>query len=170
MVRKVKGFTTLELLIVLALFGILAGLFIREFLIYTARERLKGASEELAGDLNFAKTRSLISLNVYGFCYDNDTEALIIFEDVDRDGKYTQNTDSVRRRNSILENWKGIQIESISLNGTLCAQGGLLFDRRGTLLGSGSKGVSFVLKNSFGEVSNVTVSPLGRISITYGKK
>lgn len=168
MVRKIKGYTTLELLIILALIGILAGLFVREFLIYTARERLKGASEELAADLNFTKTRSMISLNVYGFCYDNDTQTLIIFEDSDKSGNYTQSIDTVHKRNNLMENWKGVQIENITYNRTFCAQGGLVFDRRGSLLSGGAAGVSFILKNSFGEISNVTVNSLGRISITYG--
>lgn len=168
MVRKIGGYTTLELLIILVLIGILGTLFVREFLIYTARERLKGASEELAADLNFAKTRSMISFNNYGFCYDNVTQSFIFFEDLDRSGNYTQNTDNIYKRNNLIENWRGLQVNTITLNKVLCVQGGLVFDRRGSLLSVGTTGVSFILKNSFGEISKVTVNSLGRISITYG--
>jgi Tfp pilus assembly protein FimT len=157
-VRKIRGYTTLELLILIAILAILSAIFIREYLIYTARERLKGAANEIASQLNWIKTKSMISTNFYGICYDNNTRQFLIIEEKNGIINYTNGTD-------LKEKWKGIEVVEIT-NKLLCPQA-FFFDRRGELISGGDSG-SIVLINAFGEKIKISISILGRISVQYG--
>ncbi|BAU24089.1 hypothetical protein THC_1729 [Caldimicrobium thiodismutans] len=165
MVRKIRGYTTLELLILIAILAILSAIFIREYLIYTARERLKGAANEIASQLNWVKTKSMISKNLYGICYDNNTRQILIFEEKNGDGNYTNGIDLIYKIINISENWRGIEVVEITSK-LLCPQA-FIFDRRGELISGGDSG-SIVLINAFGEKIKISISILGRISVQYG--
>lgn len=163
MVREIKGYTTLELLFVVAIISLLSALFIREFLIYTARERLKSSAEELAGILNYAKTRSMITMDNYGFCFNNNTKEIVVFIDKNKNQKLDFPEDLIVRAFKKT----GIIIDA---NNNYCYDNynDAIFDRRGELFSSGANAVTINLQNTFNVTVSLIINPLGRISISYG--
>jgi len=164
MAGKIKGYTTLEILMVLAMLSILGALFVREFLIYIQRERLKSAASEIASEINFIRTRSMISNAIYGFCYDNDTQTFIFFEDKDGVASFNNNTDNVIKSIKISDRWKGVSVGEC--NPCLICRRAIVFDRRGEIA-SVCEG-NFTLVNSYGEAIRIIINKLGRISLLYG--
>lgn len=82
--RKVKAYTTIEVIIILAIIGVLAGLFIKEFINYIANERLKEGLNQLLADIEYVKNKASISALPWGIRGCKDTNKYKIF--MDRDG------------------------------------------------------------------------------------
>lgn len=161
MVRKIKGYTLFEILVVITLIAILSSFFIREILVYVARERLKATTEEFAANLNLIKTKSIISLIPHGFCFNKNTNSFVFFVDRNFDLRYATGETIFEQKVS-----HGIKI-FININAFRCPNA-IIFDRRGEIIHNGTTGFSVVFNNTFGEVMNVTLNALGRISIKYG--
>lgn len=162
MVRKIKGYTLFEILVVITLIAILSSFFIREILVYVARERLKATTEEFAANLNLIKTKSIISLTPHGFCFDNNTNSFVFFVDRNLDLRYATGETIFEQKVS-----HGITFFVNNINALSCPNA-IIFDRRGEIIHNGTTGFSVVFRNTFGEVMNVTLNALGRISIKYG--
>ena len=60
--NKQSGFTLIELMIIIAIMGIFAGIAIPNFLSYLPKSRLNGAARQVMGDLMAARMKS-VSLN-----------------------------------------------------------------------------------------------------------
>jgi type IV fimbrial biogenesis protein FimT len=58
-IARPRGFTAVELLVVLALVGVLASLAAPSFFEQLARRRLEGVATELTSDLQYARTQSV---------------------------------------------------------------------------------------------------------------
>lgn len=59
MLRRHRGFTLIELMVVLAVIAVFATVAVPSFTDQMARRRLEGAASELVTDLNFARTKSV---------------------------------------------------------------------------------------------------------------
>ncbi|MFN4132230.1 MAG: Tfp pilus assembly protein FimT/FimU [Caldimicrobium sp.] len=158
--RKIKAYTTLELLLVISILGILSFLFVREFLIYISRERLKNATEELASLISNCKNRSILSSQNCGYCL-NGTHSIIFFLDNNKDGIFNANSDTIFSHFS--KESENIQIGNGTTLST-CPQAAL-FDKRGELISGGAVAHSIILKNKYEEKRKITVNLLGRISV-----
>jgi len=158
--RKIKAYSLIELLFVIAILFILASFAYREMLVYIARERLKGATEEILGELNWIKTKSTVSSISYGLCIDTSENKVIIFQDENKNNKYDTTIDPVVRTLQVLQRYPGISVNASS--SLLCPRAAVF--NRFSYLANGIPG-KVILSNNFGETKEITISQLGRIRL-----
>ncbi len=82
-----RGYTLLELLVVIALGAILIGIVINEIRGYISYSRLKEAENQILSDLNFIKNQALITGLPWGIRACGGTNRYKIFVDFDGDCK-----------------------------------------------------------------------------------
>lgn len=83
--RKVKGYTLMEVLVVIAIVSILAGFFLYPMLVQIARERLRAGMTQFASDLNQVKFRSISTGSIWGIRACNGSRQYKVFIDHDAD-------------------------------------------------------------------------------------
>lgn len=81
-----KGFTILEIIIVIAIFSIVMAIAIPNMIRQMPRYRLKGAAREIMGDLMWARMQAVSQKNEFKVFLVNDHEYKILDDD-DNDGK-----------------------------------------------------------------------------------
>ena len=81
-----KGFTILEIVIVVTIFGIVAAIAIPNMIGQMPRYRLKGAARQIMGDLMWARMQAVSQKNEFKIFFVNDHEYKILDDD-DNDGK-----------------------------------------------------------------------------------
>lgn len=81
-----KGFTMLEIVIVVTMFGIVAAIAIPNMIGQMPRYRLKGAARQIMGDLMWARMQAVSQKNEFKVFFVNDHEYKILDDD-DNDGK-----------------------------------------------------------------------------------
>ena len=84
--RQARGFTALELIIVMAIFGILAAIAVPNMIAQMPRYRLKGATRQVMGDLMWARMQAVSQKNEFRVFFIND-HAYTILDDENNDGK-----------------------------------------------------------------------------------
>ena len=82
---QVKGFTTMELLTVVAILGILAAAAVPNIIGQLPKYRLNGATREVMGDLMWARMQAVTQENEFMLFLLNDHE-YVILDDDDNDG------------------------------------------------------------------------------------
>ena len=86
MKRRAAGFTAMELIIVMAIFGILAAIAVPNMIGQMPKYRLKGAARQIMGDLMWARMEAVSQKNEFRVFFINDHE-YIILDDDNNDGK-----------------------------------------------------------------------------------
>ena len=147
--QKKAGFTLVELMIVIAIMAILAGIAAPNFQTYMAQRRLNGAARQVMTDLMAARMKA-VSLNQkvkVSFTSDHEYE---IWNDADGNGTLADNEgDDVER--DIHPDYHDVTFFNVSANP--------FFQPRGTAVGS-----TITLTNSSGS-KYVKVALTGRIKI-----
>jgi type IV fimbrial biogenesis protein FimT len=92
MKRRAGGFTLVELIIVIAILGIVAAIAVPNMIAQMPRYRLKGAARQVMGDLMWARMEAVGQKNEFRVFFIND-HAYIILDDDNNDG----NVDSGER-------------------------------------------------------------------------
>lgn len=81
-----KGFTLVEIMIVLAIMGIMAAIAMPNYRTYMAQRRLNGAVRQVYGDLMAARQRAISENRTIGVVFGSDNHGYTIFADTDGDG------------------------------------------------------------------------------------
>jgi len=95
--RDTRGVTLAEMVMVLAIFGVLAALAVPSFLRALPGIRLKGDARDVASVLRLARMRAVADRNQYGVYFDDGQTPpqYILFQDVDEDEELDVSADSV---------------------------------------------------------------------------
>ena len=148
--NKQSGFTLIEMMIIIAIMGIFAGIAIPNYLSYMPKHRLNGAARQVMGDLMLARMQA-VSLNhrVKVFFYSNHEYK--ICDDADNNDTVDDGEGDVQLRD--------IQREYSDVTFDLSKTDDPVFSSRGT-----ATNVTITLQNS-SESKDISISIAGRVKI-----
>ena len=142
-----KGFTLIELMIVIAILGILAGIAAPNFQTYMTRMRLNGAARQIMTDLMEARSKAVSGNNRFRVFFLDDHQYKVLDDDNNNNAEDSGETTITR---DIQDEYYGV---------TLSKTADPIFYPRGTAYGTTIK-----LTNSSG-LKYVKVALTGRIKI-----
>ena len=142
-----RGFTLVEMMIVIALLAIIAAIAAPNFQTYMAQRRLNGAARQVMTDLMDARMKAVSENNQFKVFF-LDTHQYKVLDDENNNG--TEDTGEASVTKDIQSNYPGV---------TLSASAHPIFYPRGTAWGT-----TVTLTNTSGSKS-VSVSTAGRVKI-----
>ena len=142
-----RGFTLVEMMIVIALLAIIAAIAAPNFQTYMAQRRLNGAARQVMTDLMDARMKAVSENNQFKVFF-LDTHQYKVLDDENNNG--TEDTGETSVTKDIQSNYPGV---------TLSASAHPIFYPRGTAWGT-----TVTLTNTSGSKS-VSVSTAGRVKI-----
>ena len=165
-----NGFTLIELIVTLSIFGIMMVIAIPSFLTYLPTMRLKGAARDISSSFQFARMKAVSENNTFAVKFTGSSYS--IYDDNDSDDIYADTTDplDIAIRTSTLSDGisfgvgtnvssgvsgGGIPTDFITFGGDACD-----FSPRGTA----DSGTVYIT-NTKNESYAVTVSSSGRVII-----
>ena len=152
MVRRMEGFTFIELVMVISIFILLSAIATPSLLSWRSSAKLRGAAANLKGDMELAKLKAIQENDTVAIHF--STSSYQIFKDsVPRNGMYDADEDLYGDRT--LPAGVKIDLAKTNFDGE-CAR----FKGRGT-----AEPGSAVLVNPKGTEKTVTVSGLGKITV-----
>ena len=81
--RCSRGFTLMEMMIVVVVIGIVAGLAVPSFLSYMPKLRVKAAAREIVSELRLARSKAVSERRPFGVAFNVGDNTLISFADTD---------------------------------------------------------------------------------------
>lgn len=151
-----KGFTLLELMIVIALIGILAGVMTPSFLQWRDRSKVKGDASELRSVFEYAKLRA-IKHNTNVVVTFPDATSFQAFIDTNKNG--AQDAGEDRLANRTLS-------PGVTITGNTFVGNDMAFNPRGMANGPASTG-TVTMTSPGGESYSVVVSSFGRVRMEH---
>ncbi|RZB30603.1 MAG: type IV fimbrial biogenesis protein FimT [Desulfobacteraceae bacterium Eth-SRB1] len=147
--NKQSGFTLIELIVIIAILAVFAGIAVPNFLSYIPKSRLNGAARQVMGDLMAARMKAVKENNRFRVFFLSDNHHYKILDDdnnnnAEDSGEWT--------------NIKDIQSEYSDV--TFSATADPIFYPRGTAYGT-----TIILTNSAGSTKDVKVHITGRVKI-----
>jgi type IV fimbrial biogenesis protein FimT len=151
--RNNRGFTLTELMIVIAIFGLIAVLSVPNYNRFMMGWRLNGETQQLASALRSARSSAIMKNIDVVFTFDEDAGTYSWFEDENRNG----NLDNDEYESAQFSLPETVEIAGHTLSSTT-----LTFGSKGTTRESGSITLRNTLNNIrsvriFGGTGNVTV-------------
>jgi prepilin-type N-terminal cleavage/methylation domain-containing protein len=143
---NLAGFSLLELVVVIALLGIITGVGLPYYQSFTVSLQLQGAARDLTSDLRYAQQQAVTTQNNYQVVFD-----------------INQNLYTVENASS------GLLIKSraikspISLESTTLASSTAVFNATGAAISSGN----VILSNSNGRHATIDIKPSGYAQISF---
>ena len=150
-----QGLTLVELVVVLALLVVLAGMALPRFGEMLARMRLRNAAQALWGDFMLARTKAIERGISCGIKLDKDAEQYMVF--CDENGNQAYDAGEELKTVSLGEAYKKVEISYTNRDV-------FLFDRRGLPAGFNNGNCTLALEDGSSQVS-IIISSLGRIKI-----
>lgn len=146
--NKQSGFTLIELIVIIAIVAVFAGIAVPNFLSYMPKHRLNGAARQVMGDLMAARMKAVKENNRFKVFFLDNHQYKILDDDnnnnVEDSGEWT-NTKDIQREYSDV---------------TFSATADPIFYPRGTAYGT-----TITLTNSAGSTKDVKVHLTGRVKI-----
>jgi len=143
-IAKSKGFSLVELMIVITIFGVLMAVSMPSFGRFLQTWKLHGEVDRMAAALRTARSAAVMRNINAVFQFDTDAGTYFYFEDEDGDGV----RDSAEYRSATFTLPPGISFESETLGGTT-----ITFGPRGNTMQSGS----ITLENGLERTRQVTI-------------
>ncbi len=143
-----RGFSLIELIIVMAILGVLLGIAAYSWSRYVENARLKTAVREVMVDLEFARERAKTENVTYTVTF------------TDRSPTYTISNGTTTQTKSLSAIGTNIAVESTSFTGNQ-----VKFFPRGTVTMG-----NIVIKNQRGSTGTITINITGRMYVTYDLK
>ena len=177
---KSKGFTQMELLIVIAIIAVTATFTLPNIPKWRARARLNGAAREFATNFQLAKLeaakRDRFCAVTFGIAIDGTTYDAVVYVD-DGNLQYDAGEDTLRRLSLADSIYRTVSLDPSQGGGdglTIADNGmgqpsiafnsrGLPIDHTGNIIAAGADSV--FIRNDQGGTKAITVSPAGNISI-----
>ena len=158
--NKQSGFTLIELIVIIAILGVFAGIAVPNFLSYMPKYRLNGAARQIMGDLMAARMQAVKENRKVGVGWVDETNyGIFRITPVDPGADIW----TIIKPVNIDSNYPGVTLGHATVSGGFIGGefNGISFSSRGTRDTGGSIG----LINSTGS-KRVTVSITGRVKIT----
>lgn len=158
--RKNTGFTLVELLIVVAIMGVIAAVTIPGYMAFIPNYRLRSAAEELQGDIQFAKIRAIKLGVVVSIRVNTATDTYTMFVD---------NGAGANTGNGTLDGDEGAPIKTatmasgIDITGVTFTNNAVQFNSRGLPFNWNDGEVS--IRNERGRTTAVSVDEAGSVDI-----
>ena len=152
--RKISGFTLIEMMVVIFMIAFVSAFAVPNIMKWRSAAKLRGAAENLKGDLELAKLKSIqengaVSIEFYGDSYR-------IYIDNDKDWSPDVPENLSRILTKTLPPGIQIDIDATSFGGQKMTR----FSGRGTAITG-----TAVLVDSSGEKKKITISKFGKITI-----